>query len=314
MKTEVTKKMNNIIRTLLISAVAALMASVAEAGSGLRDEITDSFAVKPGGTLSFDSDLANVEITTSDSDTLRADFVREFNVGTAQEADPLRQKLNVQMTKTDNDVRVTIRWAGDRNDRELRKVHVNFRIAMPRKFNLDLRTVGSARIADIDGTVKAVMRGGSIQFHNVTGAVTARTDGGSISLRDIGGDLDAISNGGSVAVGRVNGKVVARANGGSVEIDEATDAIDAKAAGGSVAAYISKQPRADSKLIADAGNVELRFPASIAVNVDASCSAGRLSSDFSLNGQDENRLKGAINGGGPLVMVRASAGNIYLRK
>lgn len=296
-------------------AMVCIFAMNAHAGSGLRDEITDSFAVKPGGTLNFDSDLANLEITTSETDTLRAEFTREFKVSNAQEADALRQKLDVQMTKTGNDVKVTVRWAGDRNDRELRKVHVSFRIAMPRKFNLDLRTGGSARVADVDGTVKAVMRGGSIQLHNVTGPVTARTDGGSIGVRDVGGDLEATANGGSVAAARVNGKVWARANGGSVEIDEATDAIDAKAAGGSVAAYISKQPRGDCKLIAEAGNVELRLPESIAINIDASCSAGRLSSDFSLYGhQDDDRLKGTINGGGPLVMVRASAGNVYIRK
>jgi DUF4097 and DUF4098 domain-containing protein YvlB len=305
------------MKKLLCSSfcMAIAFAVNAHAGSGLRDEISDSFAVKPGGTLTFDSDLASVEITTSETDTLRADFVREFKVSTAQEADVLRQKLDVQMTKTGNDVKVTVRWSGDRHDRELQKVHVSFRIAMPRKFNLDLRTVGSARIGDLEGTVKAVMRGGSVQFHDVAGPVTARTDGGSISIRDVGGDVEATSNGGSVSVGRANGKVMARANGGSVAIDEATDAIDAKAAGGSVAAYISKQPRSDSKLIAEAGNVELRLPESIAINVDAACSAGRLSSDFSLNGhQDENRLKGTINGGGPLIMVRASAGNVSLRK
>ena len=307
--------MKKLLYSSLLMAIALAFAVTVQPGSGLRDDIVDSFAVKPGGTLNFDSDLANVEITTSETDTLRAEFTREFKVSNAQEADALRQKLDVQMRKTDNDVKVTVRWAGDRNDDDRRKVRVNFRIAMPRKFNLDLRTIGSARVGDLDGTVKAVMKGGSIQFRNVTGPVTARTDGGSISLRDVGGDLDATSNGGSVAAGRVNGKVVARANGGSVAIDEATDAIDAKAAGGSVAAYISKQPRSDSKLIAEAGNVELRLPESIAVNMDASCSAGRLSSDFSLNGhQDENRLKGTINGGGPLVMVRASAGNIYIRK
>ena len=307
--------MKKTIPTLLIVALSVLGAMNSPAGSGLRDEITDSFAVKPGGTLNFDSDLASVEITTSDSETLRADFIREFKVSSAQEADALRQKLNVEMTKTDNDVKVTVRWTGGRNDREMRKVHVNFRIAMPRKFNLDLRTVGSARVADLEGTVKAVIQGGSVQFHNVTGPVTARTDGGSIGVRDVGGDLKATANGGSIAAARVNGKVIARANGGSVEIDEATDAIDAKAAGGSVAAYLSKQPRSDCKLIAEAGNVELRLPESISVNIDAACSAGRLSSDFSLHGhQDDEHWKGTLNSGGPLVIVRASAGNIYLRK
>jgi hypothetical protein len=305
--------MKKLLYSSMLAAIA--LAVNANAGSGLRDEIVDSFAVKPGGTLTFDSDLASVEISTSETETLRAEFTREFKVSNAQEADALRQQLDVQMTKTGNDVKVTVRWTGDRHDRDLRKVHVSFRIAMPRKFNLDLRTVGSARIGDLDGTVKAAINGGSLQFRDVNGPLMARTNGGSITVHDVGGDVEATSNGGSVSVGRANGKVMARANGGSVSIDEATDAIDAKAAGGSVTAYISKQPRSDSKLIAEAGNVELRLPASIAINIDASCSAGRLSSDFSLYGhQEDDRLKGTINGGGPLVMVRASAGNVHIRK
>src|SRR3954454_3033734 len=214
-----TNRMKKLLYSSLLMAIALAFAVIAQAGSGLRDEIVDSFAVKPGGTLNFDSDLASVEINTSETETLRAEFTREFKVSNAQEADALRQKLDVQMTKTGNDVKVTVRWAGDRNDRELREVRVNFRIAMPRKFNLDLRTVGSARIGDLDGSVKAFLRGGSVQFRNVNGPVTARTDGGSVSIRDVGGDLDATSNGGSVSVGRTNGKVVARANGGSVSID-----------------------------------------------------------------------------------------------
>ena len=298
-----------------MTALSMVGVMTAQAGSGLRDEITESFAVSPKGALIFDSDLANVEITTNEVNTVRADFTREFRVGTAQEADALRQKLDIKMAKVGNDVNVTVRWSGGRNDRELQKIRVNFRIEMPRKFNLDLRTTGSARVNDLDGTVKAVIRGGSVQFGSVTGPVTARTDGGSVSIRDVGGDFEATANGGSVAVGHVTGKVMARANGGSVTIAEATDAIDVKAAGGSVAAYLSKQPRGDSKLIAEAGNVELRLPESIAVNIDAACSAGRLSSDFSLLGhQDNEHWKGTINGGGPVVMVRASAGNINIRK
>jgi hypothetical protein len=295
--------------------LSAFAVPAAYAGSGTRDEIMETFAVKPGGTLNFDSDLANVEITTSDTDTLRAEFTREFKVGTAQEADALRQRVDIEMAKTDNGVKVTVRVTGDPDWKERRKIRVDFRIAMPRKFNLDLRTCGSAKVGNLDGTVKAMMKGGSVQFGNVSGPVTARTDGGSVSLGDVGGDVEAISNGGSVSVGHANGKVMARANGGSVSIGEATDAIDVKAAGGSVAAYLSKQPRGDSKLIAEAGNVELRLPESIAINIDAACSAGRLSSDFSLLGhRDDEHWKGTINGGGPLVMVRASAGNIVIRK
>ncbi|MFN2623699.1 MAG: DUF4097 family beta strand repeat-containing protein [Chthoniobacterales bacterium] len=291
------------------------LAVTAFGGSITRDQIEETYKVGPGGTLTFDSDLANVEIATNESDTLRAVFTRDLKASTPREAEVLRQKLTIEMHKSDQGVKALVRWTGGRNDHDRRKVQLHCQIAMPRKFNLDLRTVGSGKVDNLDGTVKAVMRGGSLKLKNVAGVVSAKAEGGSVSVDEVGGDLDAKAEGGSVSAGRVNGRVIALAEGGSVSIKEATDSIDARAEGGSVAAYISKQPRADSKLIAEAGNVELRLPESIAINVDASCSAGRLSSDFSLNGrQDENRLKGTINGGGPLVMVRASAGNIHIRK
>src|SRR5436853_7186833 len=115
--------MKKTIPTLLIILLSAFAVSFAHAGSGLRDEIVDSFAVKPGGTLNFDSDLARVEITTHETDALRAEFVREFKVSNPQQADALRQKLDVQMTKTGNDVKITARWTGDRNVRERQKLN-----------------------------------------------------------------------------------------------------------------------------------------------------------------------------------------------
>lgn len=301
----------------MLIGVATFAFASAEAGSRTRDEIVEQFSVKPGGTLNMDADLGNVEITTSESDSVRVEFIREFKVSTAEEADALRQKLTVEMNQADNVVHVNVRFPDERENHERRKVRLDFRISMPRKFNLELRSCGSAKVADLDGSVKARMLGGSVQLGNVTGPVTARSEGGSLSIGNVGGDLDAHSLGGSVATGRINGKVNARAEGGSVAIDEATDSIDARASGGSVAAYISKQPRGDSKIVAEAGNVELRLPPTVAVNVDAACSAGRLSSEFSLHGHqidEPGRLKGPINGGGPLVMLRASAGNIHLRK
>jgi hypothetical protein len=309
--------MKTIKYTTLMLGLFATVAFTADAGSGLRDEIVDSFAVKPGQTLDFDSDLADVEITTSDTDTLRAEFTREFKVGTTQEAQALRNKLTVEMAKTDNGVKVAVRFTGDRNGNERRKVRLDFRIAMPHKFNLDLRTAGSAKIGDVDGSVKAKLLGGSLRLGNVSGSVMARAEGGSLGIGDVGGDLDVVSRGGSVETRRVTGRVKAVAEGGSIAIADASDSIEARTSGGSVAASISKQPKAETKIIAEAGNIELRLPESAAVTIDASCTAGRLRSDFSLLGHqidDPGRLKGTINGGGPLVMLRASAGNISLKK
>ncbi|HYJ04712.1 MAG TPA: DUF4097 family beta strand repeat-containing protein [Chthoniobacterales bacterium] len=290
-----------------------------------RDEIEKSFQVRPGGVLNFDADVGNVEIITGDSDRVRVAYTLEYKVKTAQEVEELRQKLTIEMGQTDvtttandeNNVKVVVRLADDRKDTLRQKVRLDFRIIMPRKFNLDLRTVGSAKAGDLDGTVKASTLGGSLTLGDASGPVKATSKGGSLTIGDVGGDLEARASGGSVKAGRVKGKALAVAEGGTVAMVEAAELIEATANGGSVRASISKPPRAACKITANAGSIYLQLPASAAVTVDASCSAGSIMSEFAVagNGGDRaSRLKGDINGGGPALVLRATAGSIHLRK
>ena len=319
---EVMSDMNMKKTALTLSLALAMALPAAAAAPGTRDEIEKSFKVRPGGVLKFDADFGNAEIVTGDSDTVKIEFTREFKVPTIEEANELRRKLTVEMGQTDltgssadeNVVRVKVRLANRNDNKMRRKLRLDFRITMPRKFHLDLRACNAA-VDHLDGTVKARTEGGDLKLRNVTGPVTALSQGGNLDIGDVGGVVEARSQGGNTVVGHVKGRVVATAEGGNISIEEATDSVEARSAGGSIKAWISKQPRADSKFTAEAGNIDLRLDSSVAVNVDAACTAGHLSSDFGLSGhQEDHRLKSAINGGGPLVTLRASAGNINLHK
>jgi hypothetical protein len=55
------------------------------------------------------------------------------------------------------------------------------------------------------------------------------------------------------------------------------------------------------------------------MSLDAETSVGRISTDFAVTSViqgkvPKNRLKGGINGGGPLLKLRTSAGSIRLQK
>ena len=318
------KKRTPFLSLLALCSLASLLDAAGPGPEG-RDEIEKSFQVRPGGLLNFDADVGNLEIITADSDRVRVEYTLEYKVKTAQEVDELRRKLTIEMGQTDvttktineNNVKVVVRLADDRNDTLRQKVRLDFRITMPRKFNLDLRTVGSGKVGDLDGTVKASTLGGSLTLGNVTGPVKATSKGGSLAIGDVGGDLEARASGGSVKAGRVNGKALAVAEGGTVSMETAGELTEATAHGGSVKAAISKPPRAACKITANAGSIDLQLPASAAVTVDASCTAGGISSEFAVagNGRDRaSRLKGEINGGGPALVLRATAGSIHLRK
>ena len=310
--------MKKLAQYFFLIAFLAFPLGIEAAGAtpGAQDEMEKSFQVRPGGVLYFDADLAEVEIVTGDSETVHVESTRTFEVNSSEEANELRRKLTVEMTQSDNDVKVVVRLADDRNQTN-RKVRLEFRITMPRKFNLDLRTAGSATVGDLEGAMKAATAGGSLKLGNVSGPVTAKSEGGSVTIGNVGGNLEARSYGGSAFIGRVNGRALTLAEGGSISIEEAAELTEATASGGSVKASISKPPRSDCKITANAGSIDLRLPASAAVSVDAACTAGGISTDFDVAGNNRaegTRLKGAINGGGPALVLRATAGSIHLHK
>jgi hypothetical protein len=296
------------------SATASLL-HAAEYRPATRGQPEKKFVVKPGGLLIFDADLAHGEVETGDFESVRVEFQSYYKVDTAEEVETLYDKLSIEMSQADNTVKVTVRFA-DENQANRDKVRLNFKVAIPRKFNLDFRTGGSATVNDVDGAVKAATLGGSLTVKNVTGSLTASSKGGALTVGDVGGDLDARCEGGSATVGTVNGRVVMTAEGGSVWIKEAAG-VDATVTAGSVTAYIPKTPTSDCKITANAGTIELRLGESVAATIDAAWTSGGIMSDFKIaskEGKKANSLKGDINGGGPLITLRTTAGSIHLNK
>jgi putative adhesin len=306
-------------RTLLLFPLVVATSSLlhaAEYKPATRGQPEKKFVVKPGGLLIFDADLAHGEIETGDFESVRVSFESYYKVDTAEEVEALYDKLSIETSQTENTVKVTVRFA-DENQANRDKVRLNFKVAIPRKFNLDFRTGGSATVNDVDGTVKASTLGGSLKVKNITGSLTASSKGGALTIGNVGGDLEARCVGGATTIGQVSGRVVSTTEGGSVWIKEATTGIDATVKDGSITAYLSKTPTSDCKITATAGTIELRLGESVAATIDAAWSSGGIMSDFKIaskEGKKDNSLKGDINGGGRLITLRTTAGSIHINK
>jgi hypothetical protein len=288
-----------------------------------RGQPEKKFVVQPGGLLIFDADLGHGEVVSGDYESVRVEFQSYFKVETAEEVEKLYDKIAIEMSQTGNTVKVTLRFAGDGTPAERDKIRVNFKVHMPRKFNLDLRTGGSAKVGDIDGTAKVSALGGSLTIANVTGSLAAASKGGSLTIGDVGtdkagADLEARCEGGSTTIGHVSGRVVATTEGGSVWIKEAAAGIDANVTGGSITAYLPKTPLSDCKITTHGGGIDLQLAPTVAVTIDAACTAGTVMSDFKIavkkGGSNRNDLKGDMNGGGPLLVLRTTGGSIHLNK
>ncbi len=321
--------------TIIFSLFFIANAGLAE----IENSINESFDVGSGGTLHVEADLGSIKVTTQRDNKVDIQVIRKVKAFSKKEAEKILENLTIDFSQNGDDVNVTARLDQDSRSfwkRITRRISLQFIISVPEKYNVDLGTAGgSIAVADLKGNATSKTSGGSLKFGNITGSVDGKTSGGSITLDGCVGDANIKTSGGSITIGQVDGNVIAKTSGGSVKIEKAKGTVDAatsggsinvdevmgtinaRTSGGSVNAAISEQPEGECRLATSGGSVRVTLAEDIKATIDARTSGGRVKTEFPVTVQGrlkKNQLNAEINGGGPLLYLRTSGGNIYLRK
>lgn len=169
--------------------------------------------------------------------------------------------------------------------------------------------------------------GGSIQVQNCNGRVKAETGGGSIDLGDIGGPAEISTGGGSIHLASAKGAVRAETGGGTIELMGVPSAHAETGAGSIAAKFVSASgERSDSELETSAGDIIVYLAPNVNVTIRASIEVAnghRINSDFpeikvSSEGGDYGpktvTAEGNLNGGGPVLKVQTTTGDISFRR
>jgi len=200
-----------------------------------------------------------------------------------------------------------------------------------------LRTSGGdVEIIDTDGSVNASTSGGNVHVENVRGRVDASTSGGDVILRNIKQDVEASTSGGDIEALGLFAAARLRTSGGDVELRDVQGSVDASTSGGDVDVEFTLKDFSKPHVItlkSSGGSIALAIPEKLPANIFAEIRLGDgrwfsrerydISSDFPLKIQREEedrregryiRGEGQINGGGDLINLLTSAGNITIRK
>jgi DUF4097 and DUF4098 domain-containing protein YvlB len=234
------------------------------------------------------------------------------------------QGLNLDLS---DDIQRTMKQALNRRLRSVR-----FRISVPRNFSANLKTCGgSISIADLAGNVRCQSSGGSLKLGQIAGEVWAKTSGGcinlsgcrrdaelqtsggSITVGDVAGSTMAHTCGGSIRIGRVQGVVSARTSGGGISIANAGGSVEATTSGGSIFASISEQPQDQCLLTTSGGSVHVKLARTLGLDIEASGQNGRVSAPFidrKKDGKSKSVQHIKLNGGGPKLIARTTAGSV----
>lgn len=188
---------------------------------------------------------------------------------------------------------------------------------------------GGGNVVVLSGGMGAVIEagGGNVEIKHCAGNVKASTGGGSITLGDIGGPAEIETAGGSIHLTSAKGRVGANSGAGSIELYGVPSARVETGAGGITVKFINTgADRSDSILETSAGDITVYIAPDVAMSVRASVDLGNghhITSDFSdihiasegnQWGPRTLNAEGKLNGGGPVLKVRTTTGDICFRR
>lgn len=204
---------------------------------------------------------------------------------------------------------------------------------------------GAINLGTVAGKITASTSGGSISLTSAKQGAVLETAGGSVNVKQCselkattaGGSMDIgdadgavyLENaGGSIRLASAKGTVVATTAGGSIRLWRLGRGVKAETASGTIEAEIVATPSdfTESHLETTAGDVIVYLPSDLKVTVRAAIESAnghqittefpelKVTSEGGNYGPREIWAEGNMNGGGPVLKVHVTSGNIVFRK
>lgn len=270
----------------------------------IERRLEKTFSVQPGAVLKVETQGGDVRVKAGAGEQVRVTAVQKIRAKSEAEADELLQKLELSIEQQGSNVAASAKYAKKGpgfNFGSWPPVQVDFEVTVPAKFNVELKTVG-----------------GDIVVGDLTGTVSARTSGGDVKLGRIDGEVRAHTSGGDIKLAQATGVADLHTSGGDIEIGAIINALNAATSGGDVTAKFIGALKGDCVLSTSGGDVEAAVDAAAGFQLEASTSGGEvevegLTITIERGGIGKSRLHGKVNGGGPLLKLHTSGGDIELR-
>lgn len=303
-------------------AAGLLAAAVLPAQAKIECVIEKTFAVQPGGTLHVMTQGGDIRVSPSNDMVVKITAREKIRASSDAEADELLKKLELTLEQTGNDVTASAKYERQPMGFHFGSwppVEVAFTVTVPASFATDLRTSGGdITVGDLAGKVQARTSGGDVRLGKIGADIDAHTSGGDVSLEESRGAVKLGTSGGNVVVGRATGPADLSTSGGDIKIDLVEGAVHASTSGGNVRAGIAGPLKDDCVLSTSGGTVKVTVDKGAAFRLDASTSGGSVDAEgltitIEKSNRGHSQLAGAVNGGGAMLKLRSSGGDIVVR-
>ena len=307
--------MNSLPRFLF--AAAALSVASLSAQARIDRTVEKVFTVSPDGSLHVSTQGGYVHLTVATGDKATVTAHERIRADSEAEADELLSKYTLTIEQNGSDISaISEHEHGLSWNWGPAPVTVNFDVAVPAKFMAEVKTSGGdITVTDRAGDLKLRTSGGNISMGNVTASIDARTSGGDIVLESASGEVELHTSGGDVKVGPIAGGSRIYTSGGTIRIKGTGAPMVAETSGGDITDDFSGPLKGDVTLSTSGGEVKVNIDPKSSFQLDASTSGGSvkahgLTITIEDGGSGHSRLRGSVNGSGPMLKLHSSGGDI----
>ncbi|HEU5134849.1 MAG TPA: DUF4097 family beta strand repeat-containing protein [Steroidobacteraceae bacterium] len=273
------------------SAIALVLLAASPAVAEEKT-VERTFTVSPGGALVVDADSASVRVSGGNANQVT---VRMRARGSKEDL----AAAQFDAFQKDGGVTITMRQRGKDGwfNRGSWNSEGHIEVTVPQRYAINVKTGG-----------------GSVELTDTIGSATLRTSGGDIEVKGVSGDIKAHTSGGGIFADTIRGDVDAATSGGDIRLLQVDGKIRGQTSGGSVHCSLTGLNRGISAMTSG-GSIELTLPRATTANLKATTSGGEFTSEVpvAIAEQQDGRVRGSINGGGPPIDVSTSGGGISLR-
>ena len=201
------------------------------------EDIVETFPVAAGGKLTIDADCGEIDVQSTDDDTLSVRIQRAAQIKANRRAAEILKNLDVQITHEASDVKIEAKFTGNAKRWKKRQndLDVQFDIRVPRHYNLDLETAcDDISVVNVTGDVNVETFRAGLRLQKITGRIDAVTSLGNIDLKAFNGDAVLQTTGGNIGIAEGTGDVKTKTSGGNLQVAQVIGAVNGRTSGGNI--------------------------------------------------------------------------------
>ncbi|WP_420583316.1 DUF4097 family beta strand repeat-containing protein [Reichenbachiella sp.] len=170
---------------------------------------------------------------------------------------------------------------------------------------------GDIELKNINGDVDGRTSDGDVELENINGNADLVTSDGDITAVGIDGNMELTSSDGDLRIGRANGVMILNTSDGDISFRDLSGTMKARTSDGQIKGNMLEL-NGDLELRTSDGSIAVTIPGNKGFDLLLRAEDIRTTLDNFSGTSKDHLVEGRVNGGGSLVSLHASGGDVSL--